>query len=161
MIRLEPVESRKAILSQLLWFLLWVGATVAALWLRPDPAGHGTHTQLGLPPCPSTLMFSRPCPGCGLTTSFTATVHLAFVDAWNAHAFGPFLYLGFTVSAGFALWAWIRRRRIETIGALPDTLLVLFAVVFVGYGFLRFYTADPEAYRLDVSKWAMSVSASP
>lgn len=57
---------------------LVVGAT-----LSPDPAGHGTHTQLGLPPCGWVVAYGKPCPTCGMTTAFTHAAHgrldLAFV----------------------------------------------------------------------------------
>ena len=36
--------------------------------LTPDDRGHGTHEQLGLPPCTFYLIFKRPCPACGMTT---------------------------------------------------------------------------------------------
>jgi hypothetical protein len=44
--------------------------------LRPDPAGHGTHEQLGLPAClfREVLGIER-CPSCGLTTAFTLAYH--------------------------------------------------------------------------------------
>jgi hypothetical protein len=49
---------------------LLLGAT-----LTPDPAGHGTHVQLGLPPCGWVQAFGKPCPTCGMTTAFTHMAH--------------------------------------------------------------------------------------
>jgi hypothetical protein len=40
--------------------------------LSPDAAGHGTHEQLGLPPCGWLLATGYPCPTCGMTTAFAA-----------------------------------------------------------------------------------------
>lgn len=56
---------------------------VVGAWLTPNSVGHGTHTQLGLPPCGWVVAFGRPCPTCGMTTAFTHAAHgrldLAFV----------------------------------------------------------------------------------
>jgi hypothetical protein len=43
----------------LLGVLVMVGV---GLYLSPDPAGHGTHQQLGLPPCTIHFLTGRPCP---------------------------------------------------------------------------------------------------
>ena len=43
---------------------------VTAGRLTPDAQGHGTHQQLGLPPCTFYVIFRRPCPACGMTTSW-------------------------------------------------------------------------------------------
>ena len=68
---------RKRLSGHVVWFGSWVVITAIAAVLRPDPSHHGTHTQLGLPPCPAVLLFHRPCPGCGLTTvSLRQTVYL-------------------------------------------------------------------------------------
>lgn len=50
-----------------------------ALWLDPyDAAGRprtmATHTQLGMPPCGFVLATGKPCPACGMTTSFALLV---------------------------------------------------------------------------------------
>ena len=50
------------------------GALVLAVWLTPDPRGVGTHTQLGLPPCGSMLIWGIPCPTCGMTTAYAHAV---------------------------------------------------------------------------------------
>ena len=64
--------------------LLTVGALLAcifaiAFWLNPyDSDGRArtmaTHTQLGMPPCNFVLLAGKPCPSCGMTTSFALLV---------------------------------------------------------------------------------------
>jgi len=44
-------------------------------WLTPDVAGHGTHEQLGLPPCSMKMFTGKPCPTCGYTTAFSHVAH--------------------------------------------------------------------------------------
>src|SRR5207302_1856701 len=65
--------------SRLRWFqragLFMAAAALVTLlatarMLSPDDRGHGTHEQLGLPPCTFYLTFGRPCPACGMTTSW-------------------------------------------------------------------------------------------
>lgn len=73
------------------WLILFVLASVAlsvALWLEPNPQGHGTHTQLGLPPCGFLVVTGLPCPGCGMTTSFSNMVRADVVAAALANPFG-------------------------------------------------------------------------
>src|SRR5881394_3155534 len=97
----EPAINRKKIAGQLAYFGAWLTVTVIGACLHPSATGHGTHEQLGLPPCPSVLLFDRPCPGCGLTTSFTAFVHGDFGFAFHAHPLGPLMYVALTT------WAWL------------------------------------------------------
>lgn len=130
---LKPVESRKPLRGHLLWFLIWLAVTLIAIKLTPSPTGHGTHTELGLPPCPSMLLFGKPCPGCGLTTSFTATVHGQFGAAFHAHPLGPILYGLFTVTAWLCLYGFIKQRQMPT-----DTRAYNFALCFLMIGFFIF-----------------------
>ena len=51
------------------------GVLGLAAWLHPDAAGHGTHTQLGMPQCQWVVLFNKPCPTCGMTTSFALAAH--------------------------------------------------------------------------------------
>lgn len=134
---LEPAGHRRALLGQLLWFLLWLGITAFGVFLSADPAGHGTHQQLGLPPCPTVLLFNRPCPGCGLTTSWTATMHGQLGLAFRAHPLGPIAYLLFTASAWVSIWAYANVRRVRTESRALNWLVGTFAIFFLVFGIVR------------------------
>jgi hypothetical protein len=62
-----------------------------ACWLEPDPRGHGTHGQLGLPPCPYWAATGRKCPACGLTTAVAWAVRGRVDRAWSAQPAGLLL----------------------------------------------------------------------
>jgi hypothetical protein len=126
----------------LLWFLGWLGLTGVAAYLHPNPHLHGTHTQLGLPPCLSVVLFGRPCPGCGMTTSITSLVHGHIVDAFRAHPFGPPMYLVYTLSAFAAAWAWWKVRRMDAGSRAANTFLVCLLIAFIAFGIIRFATTS-------------------
>ncbi len=134
----EAAASRKALTGQGFVFLAWAVTTGLAAWMEPNSAGYGTHRQLGLPPCGAVALAGRPCPGCGLTTSWTATVHGAFGHAFQAHPFGTFLYVLFTVYAILALYGWLSQKHLR----LNDPLLARagtgLLAVFMIYGVARF-----------------------
>lgn len=69
--------------------LLTTAGTLAA-----DPAGHGTHQQLGLPACGFALATGHPCPTCGMTTAFTHAAHARLVDALRTQPGGALASLG-------------------------------------------------------------------
>lgn len=138
MIIFTDVASRTKILGQFFVFVGWLAMTVVAILLVPSKSGHGTHTQLGLPPCGSVVLFHRPCPGCGLTTSITSTLHGQLLFAIKANIFGPILYAIFTVLAIIAIVSWIRKKKMDiTTKAMNIFLLVLLAV-YVIFGIIRF-----------------------
>jgi Protein of unknown function (DUF2752) len=64
---------------------------VVARGLEPDPRGFGTHTQLGLWPCAFKEMTGRPCPTCGMTTSFAWFVRGKLERSWWANPAGSLL----------------------------------------------------------------------
>lgn len=133
----EPIKSRRKIAGQLLYFCVWLAITIIGACLHASPTGHGTHEELGLPPCPSALLFSRPCPGCGLTTSWTAFIHGNFAFAFHAHPLGPFLYLFFTATAFMALRGWIKSERMNTDTPRFNRVMLVGAVVFFTFGVAR------------------------
>ncbi|QDS87989.1 hypothetical protein EC9_21740 [Rosistilla ulvae] len=61
---------------------MWLSAMLAtAAWLRPAPAGLGTHHQLGLPPCSLRVLLGMRCPACGMTTSWSHYVRGQWVSS--------------------------------------------------------------------------------
>lgn len=69
-----------------------------AAWLNPYTADGAartmsTHTQLGLPPCNMVQLIGKPCPACGMTTSFSLTMHADPVNAARANWVGMLLCL--------------------------------------------------------------------
>jgi hypothetical protein len=86
--------------------LLGLAAFTAAAWLDPyDAAGrplpHGTHRQLGLPPCMLNLVTGLPCPACGMTTSISLLVHGDPASAWRVNWAGTLVGL---LGAATTLW---------------------------------------------------------
>lgn len=74
---------------------------ILGAWMDPSPAGHGTHTQLGIPPCGWKFALGYPCATCGMTT---AVSHAAHGDVWSSVKVQPF---GFLVALGAAVGFWI------------------------------------------------------
>lgn len=142
MVHFEPDWPRRKLTGHLLWFLAWAFVTTVGLLLTPSANGHGTHTQLGLPPCPSVIVFQRPCPGCGLTTSFTSFLHGDVTRAFSAHAVGPILYIAFTLSAWACLYGFIRGRRFNTDSRSFSFALGTLVTVLVAFGVIRFFAVS-------------------
>ena len=90
---------------------------VTAETLTPDVRGHGTHQQLGLPPCTFYLVFQRPCPACGMTTSWAWLLRGEIGHALAANAGG-------TLLAGLSLigvpWLLISALRGLWFGSRPN-----------------------------------------
>ncbi len=151
MVLLEPGYPRRRLIGQLVWFVLWLGVTAVGLALTPNPEGHGTHRQLGLPACPSVLALDRPCPGCGLTTSFTATLHGQFSSAFRAHLLGPIAYGLFTLSAWLGIYGWWKGRRLVADSPFASRLLVTLGVIFFTFGAYRMITTTSYAKASDLT----------
>lgn len=75
--------------------LLVVGASLSA-----SDAGHGTHTQLGLPPCAFAITLGKPCATCGMTTAVTQAASGNLARAFVVQPFGA----GVALAASTAFW---------------------------------------------------------
>ncbi|MDB5305905.1 MAG: hypothetical protein JWO38_107 [Gemmataceae bacterium] len=98
------------------WFvrtaLLGIAAALAvvfglACYLNPygpdgAPRSMATHTQLGLPPCNFVVMTGKPCPSCGMTTSFALLVRGDVGASARANWVGTALAVFW---AGLLVWA--------------------------------------------------------
>jgi hypothetical protein len=101
--------------------------------LQPDPRGYGTHEQLGRPPCAILRLTGRPCPACGLTTSFAWFVRGELARSWRANPAGPFV-----ASACVCLIPWLvasatcgRPLGVRSAGETLMAVVVVAAVLIV------------------------------
>jgi len=100
----SPLVSR--ILS-LFGFAGSLAVLAVAVWLVPDRSGHGTHVQLGLPPCGYLESTGDPCVTCGMTTAFAALAEGSLGLAWRANPMGIVLFFvtcGALAWCGHGLW---------------------------------------------------------
>jgi hypothetical protein len=128
----------------------WLSLALAALavvatarWLSPDPAGLGTHVQLGLPPCAFLTFSGWPCPTCGLTTAFAYMARVQMAAAWRAHSLGPLLFSLTVLTIPYALHSAVRgaqggavpraQSTMRRVGALPLATLTLTAALLVAW----------------------------
>ncbi|MFN3683499.1 MAG: DUF2752 domain-containing protein [Fimbriimonadaceae bacterium] len=139
-----PVASRREVWPQLALFLAWLGGTLLGAWIVPSPRGHGTHEQLGLPACSVMALLHRPCPGCGLTTSVSATLHGRLTEAFQAHPWGPPLYALATFGSTLGLWGWSRRLRVSLDTPATNLVVILALGSFLLYGAARFVVWAPR-----------------
>ena len=91
-----------ASLSRFRWFVrvIFVGVgiglvslLVIAATLKPDPRGHGTHEQLGLPPCSFAKVLNARCPSCGMTTAWSYMMRGQVFDSFRANVGGALLVI--------------------------------------------------------------------
>lgn len=123
---------RERYLAALLGAVLLCPLVVAA-FLRPDDCGHGTHQQLGLPPCTFEVLFGKPCPSCGSTTAFAYVVRGRFSEALRANVGGTLLAGLFAVAVPWlfgsaAIGRWLV---LAPSGPRVAVTAVVFAVIMV------------------------------
>jgi hypothetical protein len=136
-IELAPVSgwARWSHALLLLGVLVMVGV---GLYLTPDPAGHGTHQQLGLPPCTIYYLTGRPCPSCGLTTSVSAILHGQFGLAWRANPMGYVIVAGALAVAVNSLLALLWGRSVRIENTRFTLLLLALLALWLLHGAVRF-----------------------
>jgi len=100
--------------------LLVVGAILAgifgiAFWLNPydasgQPRTMATHTQIGLPPCNFVILTGKPCPSCGMTTSFALLVRGDVGASLRANWAGTLIAVLWAFTMVWAIASGIRGR---------------------------------------------------
>jgi hypothetical protein len=111
---------------------------IVAASLNPDPAGMGTHRQLGLPPCGWLYSMGIPCPTCGMTTAFASAAHARPLDALRAQPAGLagaiFCAVLFWGAAHVALFGSALGRLFDRLLA-PRAIWIAGAVLLLGWGY--------------------------
>ena len=115
-----------------------------AAWLTPNPDGFGTHRQIQfpiigmgenneLPACSFLVMTGKPCPSCGMTTSWAHLMEGNVIGSLRANLAGTALCMLAIVSGPWMLISGVMGRWL--IGAPHEKViliggLVLFVVIF-------------------------------
>ena len=140
MISISPfAPPRLTVLARLV--LAAGGATLVTLlaiacWLRPSPTGLGTHEQLGLPPCTFVVFVGKPCPSCGMTTSWAYVMRGQIWKALLANAGGTVLALGSIVAVPWLLVSAARGRWLfgpPSEGAIIWTGLIFIVITLTNW----------------------------
>jgi hypothetical protein len=85
-----------------------IGVFVCAFRIYPydddgKPMTMSSHTQLGMPPCNFVAMTGKPCPSCGMTTSFALLVRGDVLSSLRANWVGSCLCVLWAVTMVWAL----------------------------------------------------------
>jgi len=104
---------------------------ILAAWLRPDPSGLGTHTQLHLPPCGFYQVFHKPCPSCGMTTAFAWMIHGHPVRAVRAQPAGAAVFVAAVLLAFYLPWAWAKCRPPLALLDAPAFLPIVLGLIVI------------------------------
>lgn len=93
--------------------------------LEPDPAGFGTHRQLGLAECSTRARSGRACPTCGMTTGVALMARGELSKAWRTQPAAASIAFMAIVTA---IWSAVSAWRGKIIGfASGDTALAWWA----------------------------------
>jgi hypothetical protein len=88
---------------------------ITAAFLRPDPKGIGTHTELGLAPCSMLGTTRLPCPSCGMTTSFAWLVRGNLAASLWVQPMGTLLGLAAAMTVWSGLYIAITARPVHRL----------------------------------------------
>lgn len=110
--RRMPRYTRAVLVLMAVGFL---GVFAVAGVIRPydadgSPRTMATHTQLGLPPCNMVVLTGRPCPSCGMTTSFALLVRGDVANSLRANWAGTVLALFWAALIPWAALSAVRGR---------------------------------------------------
>lgn len=113
-----------------------LGLLGVALWLTPDPRGHGSHVQLGLPPCLPMMLWHVPCPTCGMCTAFAHAARGELLSAFHAQPAGLLLAVLTAAAVAISALSLITGRRLflPKLSAMQLALIAI-AVLLFGWGY--------------------------
>ena len=110
--------------------LVPLGLLVVATQLQPNPAGLGTHQQLGLPPCSFRVLLGIRCPGCGMTTSWAYFVRGQWGASMSVNA-GGFLLAAAGLATSLIFTRSACSGRLPGVNTQKGMTLVLLGIAIV------------------------------
>jgi hypothetical protein len=118
------------------------GVFGVAAWLRPyeddgTPRRMATHTQLGMSPCNFLVWTGKPCPSCGMTTSFAFLMHGDVGNSLKANAVGTLLALFWLALVPWSLLSAVRGKLLFVRPGMGEYLLTAAVGFFVAAMLLR------------------------
>jgi hypothetical protein len=136
-----PIGRESTALRRIVGAIVFVVAASlvgTAAWLSPAADGHGTHEQLGLPPCSMMMFTGRPCPTCGYTTAFSHVAHGHLIEAAIVQPVGMLLALAI-IAAGLG-GGYVMVTGSDIAGRLRPlvqlrTLVILGLVIAAGWAY--------------------------
>jgi hypothetical protein len=128
----EAARMRRIVRAALVAVAVMLTAVfVAAFRIYPydqdgNPRTMSTHTQLGLPPCNFVVVAGKPCPSCGMTTSFALLVRGDVLGSLRANWVGSMIC---TLWAGTLLWSAASAVRGKMLFIPPGRGELIFTVI--------------------------------
>jgi hypothetical protein len=110
--------------------LVLIAVFAVAAWLNPynpdgTPRRLATHRQLGLPPCNFVMMTGKPCPSCGMTTSFALFIRGDLRASLQANWVGTLLAATAVVALPWSILSALRGRLLGIRPGHGEYLLTL------------------------------------
>ena len=88
--------------------------------------------------CPMRLITGLPCPGCGLTRSWTAAAHGHVADAFSYNLFGPISLIAVTAFViAVAVLQARHRPMTAVVRVLQNPVVIALVAIWVLYGIAR------------------------
>jgi hypothetical protein len=100
-----------------------------------------THTQLGMPPCNMVILTGKPCPACGMTTSFSLLAHGDVLASLQANWVGTLLATFCFTLIPWGMASAIRGRLVGLRNAEVTLVLILsalLALMLLRWGWIMF-----------------------
>jgi hypothetical protein len=125
------------------------GVFAAAFRIDPyngdgTPRTMSTHTQLGMPPCSFEVLTGKPCPSCGMTTSFALLVRGDVVSSARANWVGSVICVLWAATLVWAVASGVWGKPLlvppgrgellltAIVGAVLALMLARWAVILIG-----------------------------
>ena len=138
-VRYHRRPTKQAWWVRIFLLILAVGFTtviVIAAFLRPytedgSAKTMATHTQLGLEPCSMVVITGKPCPACGMTTSFSLLVHGDVGNSLKANWVGTLFCASIIVLTPWLVMSAIRGRLLWVRNAEMFSTILLSALLLL------------------------------